>query len=1038
MQNENLKIIIRLVLIILIGVFLFKSCNGYSPEEAKESYNKLISIQNKNPENIENAQKLLNFTKEYFKDNDEYLFKSYISIGKAYESNNDFDKAASSYNNAEQYLANANIDDAIKLYDAYLSLYYNSIKHHQEKNNKKLVNKYTQLRYIFIKNISNIVIGQNEYYEDISLYDKLYEKILQSNKDLFKSLDKNRKYISKKPITLFLVDGSGSMRYMINNQRKIDIAQNAIKNIVSKIDINKTNIGLMAFNKGCSQVDLLVPPNNSSKKAIYDAFYKVVPAGETPLVESIHEIGKVLKNTKHYTRVILLTDGEESCEDDETPSEAAQKLKDSGIDVEIYPVGYDIDDDSYALDELEKIANIFNTSLSIAKDKDDLEKIIKKISLPPDSDKDGIPDSRDKCPNTDTSFNVDDLGCEKSFNFTTEFKEGSDEILDNGNIEMFINFLKKNPQSEIKIEGFSGTSNEQLAYQRALKLKNILINKYGIKNSNIYVNGNNNRTNAIASFQNLTKSPPRLIITSIDKNNTTDYSQVHLKIIDQGLGIGKVIFRLDGTRINPKMTSQRVVNGDYYQRYTLGVPTGKHIVTVFAYDRSNTTKSNTELRNIASSYTTKPNLHVFAVGINEFDNLSDKQYLKFATNDAKLITEKLNPSYQKVFKNVYVSLLNTTNNTYKKDVLDAMESINQNVKPNDYFVFFISSHGHIIKDKDSIKNFYVLTKDSLPFDDKVTNGISQSEITDSIVDVRTIFRLSILDTCYSGNLVQYLKEHINKLNLGKDEGISTITATLPFQKANELDNLQHGVLTYLLGDALSSKGDIDHNNLIDNMEVISYITNQILEVDQNITFYNNKSNKRFDILSLDNKEHKLKPNIFNKEELKNYIKALDEKNANSLEQIQKNNLKRIYPNIKFSQDCAFKTFYSIDEIEKGLSDKDKRHIDISMHFDSNKATLTDQDSLNSLDKIANLLLNKYKNIKIEIVGHTDNDGDYDYNKILSQKRAKFIKDYLVQKGIDENRLNIRGMGEDEPLVPNTSNQCKAKNRRVEFFNLGKI
>jgi outer membrane protein OmpA-like peptidoglycan-associated protein len=66
-------------------------------------------------------------------------------------------------------------------------------------------------------------------------------------------------------------------------------------------------------------------------------------------------------------------------------------------------------------------------------------------------------------------------------------------------------------------------------------------------------------------------------------------------------------------------------------------------------------------------------------------------------------------------------------------------------------------------------------------------------------------------------------------------------------------------------------------------------------------------------------------------------------------------------------------------------------------------------------------------------GHTDNQGAADYNKTLSEARAKSVKDYLVtMEGIVEPRISIRGVGADEPIASNETEEGRAMNRRTEF------
>lgn len=69
---------------------------------------------------------------------------------------------------------------------------------------------------------------------------------------------------------------------------------------------------------------------------------------------------------------------------------------------------------------------------------------------------------------------------------------------------------------------------------------------------------------------------------------------------------------------------------------------------------------------------------------------------------------------------------------------------------------------------------------------------------------------------------------------------------------------------------------------------------------------------------------------------------------------------------------------------------------------------------------------------VHIYGHTDSDGDENKNKTLSKKRVRSVKDYLIKKGVESSRMNLRGFGEEEPIADNSSPWGKAKNRRVEI------
>jgi OOP family OmpA-OmpF porin len=103
-------------------------------------------------------------------------------------------------------------------------------------------------------------------------------------------------------------------------------------------------------------------------------------------------------------------------------------------------------------------------------------------------------------------------------------------------------------------------------------------------------------------------------------------------------------------------------------------------------------------------------------------------------------------------------------------------------------------------------------------------------------------------------------------------------------------------------------------------------------------------------------------------------------------------------------------------------------------FDVNSATIK-AESYGVLKEIANVLTEN-GSVKIKIIGHTDSDGDDKSNVILSQKRAESVRETLARDfGIDISRLQSDGKGEAEPVTPNTTNEGKANNRRVEFVKM---
>lgn len=85
------------------------------------------------------------------------------------------------------------------------------------------------------------------------------------------------------------------------------------------------------------------------------------------------------------------------------------------------------------------------------------------------------------------------------------------------------------------------------------------------------------------------------------------------------------------------------------------------------------------------------------------------------------------------------------------------------------------------------------------------------------------------------------------------------------------------------------------------------------------------------------------------------------------------------------------------------------------------------------------LIGKMAGMNLEViiaVGHTDWIGTEQYNQKLSERRANAVKEYLVSKGVEKNRVYTEGKGESQPIASNKTAEGRAKNRRVEIEMVG--
>ena len=113
------------------------------------------------------------------------------------------------------------------------------------------------------------------------------------------------------------------------------------------------------------------------------------------------------------------------------------------------------------------------------------------------------------------------------------------------------------------------------------------------------------------------------------------------------------------------------------------------------------------------------------------------------------------------------------------------------------------------------------------------------------------------------------------------------------------------------------------------------------------------------------------------------------------------------------------------EVIKQLNDYSK-----TILFDYDKATIR-KESYSALQSIADIM-KEYPNAKFLIEGHTDSRGSDAYNMKLSKERAASVHDYLVNIGMDDDRLRSEGFGEERPIATNNTAAGRQQNRRVEI------
>jgi outer membrane protein OmpA-like peptidoglycan-associated protein len=127
---------------------------------------------------------------------------------------------------------------------------------------------------------------------------------------------------------------------------------------------------------------------------------------------------------------------------------------------------------------------------------------------------------------------------------------------------------------------------------------------------------------------------------------------------------------------------------------------------------------------------------------------------------------------------------------------------------------------------------------------------------------------------------------------------------------------------------------------------------------------------------------------------------------------------------ELSEGKALEVKYS-DEITNKISSKS-----YSIQFETGSAVIK-PESYKMLDDILSSAV-VAEGLKVGVYGHTDNVGNSAANQKLSEERAKSVRSYLVSKGLPEDRIEVKGFGDTQPIADNASADGKAKNRRVEI------
>lgn len=315
--------------------------------------------------------------------------------------------------------------------------------------------------------------------------------------------------------------------------------------------------------------------------------------------------------------------------------------------------------------------------------------------------------------------------------------------------------------------------------------------------------------------------PPQITLLGVRDDKVTKNGELPLKVCikNQGGGVGKVIYRVNNMTLGVEDLSTRALvrnekalqaKCDQVLNNTLVLEPGVNKVSISAFNKDNTIESRHALASVTfhGKPTGKPNLHVIAVGINDYRDSA--LHLKYSVPDANAFIDVIEKSAKGLFRNIVVHKVLDGDATIKS-LAGVFKQVASSVKGDDVFLFYVAAHGITLNGR-----YYIVPQD-LVFqneDSVIQHGLNQDLLQKWLASVPARKSVVLLDTCNSGAFTNVAsrglaeKTAINKLM--RATGRVTIAASAGNQEA--LEGYQgHGVFTYVLLQAFSGVADSKGN-----------------------------------------------------------------------------------------------------------------------------------------------------------------------------------------------------------------------------------
>lgn len=341
-----------------------------------------------------------------------------------------------------------------------------------------------------------------------------------------------------------------------------------------------------------------------------------------------------------------------------------------------------------------------------------------------------------------------------------------------------------------------------------------------------------------ASSANNVKSAVKPICKILSPSNGSTYDTDEVTISYQVITGAGLSYQLK-VSVNGEEVVPVHINGN---SKGVGAATGKSLrikvprkadtpcnISMWVVDSQNTLGDPKNLRLIYTGGVAKPKLHLFAVGVSDYSTADGLSNLKYASKDAKDVVNTISSPnlYANLYSDVVTNIM-TDEKATRNNVLTEMMKLVSNVGQGDVVVLFFSGHG--VKEDGSGDTYY-MTYDSAanaPF-----TGINFSDIKrriQTLTDQKKCHVLLFVDTCHAGSMYG-MKGSTVELSM-KMPGLVGFYSSTSGQQSAELDNIQNGVFTSAILEALNGKAQVGEEGItIHGLE--SYVKNRVKALTNN-------------------------------------------------------------------------------------------------------------------------------------------------------------------------------------------------------------